>query len=126
MDGLVIPAKIGKQNNDENLAKKMVEVYDESEYTALINVYKDLEEDGIMLGAGDYVDVEALKVAVDVMRDYQRIVYENERLKLENKLAFKERDELRKLIVENEMLKVPKMNITITKEQADKLGFNLE
>jgi len=30
------------------------------------------------------------------------------------------------LIVENEMLKVPAMNITITKEQADKLGFNLE
>jgi hypothetical protein len=87
---------------------------------------KDLEEDGIMLGAGDYVDVEALKVAVDVMRDYQRIVYENERLKHENKLAFKERDELRKLIVENEMLKVPTMNITITKEQADKLGFNFE
>lgn len=32
--------------HDESLVKKMVEVYDESEYTALINVYKDLEEDG--------------------------------------------------------------------------------
>jgi hypothetical protein len=87
---------------------------------------KDLEEAGIMLGAGDYVDVEALKVAVDVMRDYQRIVYENERLEHENKLAFKERDELHRLIMENEMLKVSTMNITITKEQADKLGFKFE
>ena len=87
---------------------------------------KNLEEDGIMLGAGDYVDVEALKVAVDVMRDYQRIVYENERLKRENKLAFKERDELHKLIVEREMLQVPTMNITITKEKADKSGFKFE
>lgn len=59
---------------------------------------KDIQEDGIDLGAGDYVDVEALKVAVDVMRDYQRIVYENARLKRENKLACEERDELHKLI----------------------------
>lgn len=87
---------------------------------------KDLEEAGIILGAGDYVDVEALKVAVDVMRDYRRIVYENECLELENKLAFKERDELRKLIVENEMLKVPTMNITITKEQADKMELKIK
>ena len=35
---------------------------------------KDLQEDGIDLGAGDYVDVEALKVAVEVMKDYQRVV----------------------------------------------------
>jgi hypothetical protein len=87
---------------------------------------KDIQEDGIDLGAGDYVDLDALKVAVDVMRDYQRIVYENERLEYENKLAFKERDELHRLIMENEMLKVPTMNITITKEQADKLGFKFE
>lgn len=87
---------------------------------------KDLEENGITLGAGDYVDLEALKVAVEVMKDYQRIVYENERLRYENKLAFKERDELHRLIMENEMLKIPTMNITITKEQADKLGFKFE
>lgn len=87
---------------------------------------KELEEEGIMLGAGDYVDLEALKIAIDVMRDYQRIVHENECLKRENKLAFKERDELHKLIIENEMLKVPIMNVTITKEQADKLGFKFE
>ena len=38
---------------------------------------KDLEENGIMLGAGDYVDLEALKVAVEVMKDYQRIKCDN-------------------------------------------------
>lgn len=59
---------------------------------------KEIEDSGKMLGVGDYVDVEALKVAVDVMRDYQRIVYENARLKRENKLACEERDELHKLI----------------------------
>ncbi len=41
---------------------------------------KDIQEDGIDLGAGDYVDVEALKIAVEVMKDYQRVVYENEQL----------------------------------------------
>lgn len=35
---------------------------------------KDIQEDGIDLGAGDYVDVEALKIAVEVMKDYQRVV----------------------------------------------------
>ena len=59
---------------------------------------KEIEDSGKMLGVGDYVDLDALKVAVDVMRDYQRIVYENARLKRENKLAFEERDELHKLI----------------------------
>jgi DNA-binding Lrp family transcriptional regulator len=87
---------------------------------------KELEEEGIMLGAGDYVDLEALKIAVDVMRDYQRVIYENERLRHENKLAFEQRDRLQRLIVENVALKVPTMNITITKEQADKSGFKFE
>lgn len=50
---------------------------------------KDLEEGSIMLGVDDYVDVEALKVAVDVMRDYQRIVYENARLKREKTISFR-------------------------------------
>ena len=31
---------------------------------------KEIQEDGIDLGAGDYVDVEALKVAVETMKDY--------------------------------------------------------
>lgn len=87
---------------------------------------KDIQEDGIDLGAGDYVDVEALKVAVEVMKDYQRVVYANERLLRENKLAFEERDKMHKLLVEHEVLQVPTMNITITKEQADKLGFKFE
>lgn len=87
---------------------------------------KDIQEDGIDLGAGDYVDVEALKVAVEVMKDYQRVVYANERLLRENKLAFEERDMMHKLLVEREMLQVPTINITITKEQADKLGFKFE
>lgn len=87
---------------------------------------KDIQEDGIDLGAGDYVDVEALKVAVEVMKDYQRVVYANKRLLKENKLAFEERDRMHKLLVEREMLQVPTMNITITKEQADKLGFKFE
>ena len=87
---------------------------------------KDIQEDGIDLGAGDYVDVEALKVAVEVMKDYQRVVYANKRLLEENKLAFEERDRMHKLLVEREMLQVPTMNITITKEQADKSGFKFE
>ena len=87
---------------------------------------KDIQEDGIDLGAGDYVDVEALKVAVEVMKDYQRVVYANKRLLEENKLAFEERDRMHKLLVEREMLQVPTMNITITKEQSDKLGFKFE
>ena len=87
---------------------------------------KDIQEDGIDLGAGDYVDVEALKVAVEVMKDYQRVVYANKRLLEENKLAFEELDKLNKLIVENVSLQIPTINITITKEQADKLGFKFE
>lgn len=74
---------------------------------------KDIQEDGIDLGAGDYVDVEALKVAVEVMKDYQRVVCANKRLLEENKLAFEERDRMHKLLVEREMLQVPTMNITI-------------
>lgn len=46
---------------------------------------KDIQEDGIDLGAGDYVDVEALKIAVKVMKDYQRVVYENEELRQKQK-----------------------------------------
>lgn len=46
---------------------------------------KDIQEDGIDLGAGDYVDVEALKIAVEVMKDYQRVVYENEQLRQKQK-----------------------------------------
>lgn len=42
---------------------------------------KDIQEDGIDLGAGDYVDIEALKIAVEVMKDYQRVVCENEQLR---------------------------------------------
>lgn len=87
---------------------------------------KEIEDSGKMLGMGDYVDLDALKVAVEVMKDYQRVVYANKRLLKENKLAFEERDKMHKLLVEHEMLKVPTMNITITKEQADKLGFKFE
>jgi len=87
---------------------------------------KDIQEDGIDLGAGDYVDVEALKVAVEVMKDYQRIVYENERLKHETKLATDELAQLHKLIMEQVAFIPSTMNITITKEQADKLGFKFE
>jgi hypothetical protein len=87
---------------------------------------KEIEDSGKMLGMGDYVDLEALKVAVEVMKDYQRVVCANERLLRENKLAFEERDRMHKLLVEHEMLKVPTMNITITKEQADKLEFKFE
>jgi hypothetical protein len=79
-----------------------------------------------MLGIEDYGDLEALKVAVEVMKDYQRVVYANKRLLEENKLAFEERDTMHKLLVEREMLQVPTINITITKEQADKLGFKFE
>lgn len=37
---------------------------------------KNIQEDGINLGAGDYVDMEALKVAVETMKDYLRIIHE--------------------------------------------------
>lgn len=87
---------------------------------------KDIQEDGIDLGAGDYVDVEALKVAVETMKDYQRIIYENERLRHETKLATDELARLHKLIMEQVAFSTPTMNITITKEQADKLGFKFE
>ena len=60
------------------------------------------------------------------MKDYQRVVYANERLLRENELALKERDKMHKLLVEHIELQVPAMNITITKEQADKLGFKFE
>lgn len=46
---------------------------------------KDIQEDGINLGAGDYVDVEALRIAVEVMKNYQRVVYENEQLRQKQK-----------------------------------------
>lgn len=87
---------------------------------------KDIQENGIDLGAGDYVDLEALKVAVEVMKDYQRVVYANKQLLEENKLAFEERDRMHRLLVEGVTLQVPTINITITKEQADKLGFKFE
>ena len=87
---------------------------------------KDIQEDGIDLGAGDYVDVEALKVAVETMKDYQRIIYENERLKHETKLATDELARLHKLIIEQVAFSTPTMNITITKEQAEKLGIKFK
>jgi len=87
---------------------------------------KEIEDSGKMLGVGDYVDLDALKVAVEVMKDYQRVVYANERLLEENKRAFEERDRMQRLLVEREMFQIPTMNITITKEQADKLGFKFE
>ena len=83
---------------------------------------KEIEDSGKMLGMGDYVDLEALKVAVEVMKDYQRIIYENERLRHETKLATDELARLHKLIMEQVAFSTPTMNITITKEQADKLG----
>ena len=46
---------------------------------------KEIEDSGKMLGMGDYVDVEALKIAVEVMKDYQRVVYENEQLRQKQK-----------------------------------------
>lgn len=84
---------------------------------------KEIEDSGKMLGVGDYVDLDALKVAVEVMKDYQRIVYENERLKHETKLITDELAQLHKLIMEQVAFSPSTMNITITKEQADKLGF---
>ncbi|MCZ2398164.1 MAG: hypothetical protein LC100_16700 [Chitinophagales bacterium] len=87
---------------------------------------KDIQEDGIDLGAGDYVDVEALKVAVETMKDYQRIINENERLRHETKLVTDELARLHKLIIEQVAFSTPTINITITKEQADKLGFKFE
>lgn len=87
---------------------------------------KEIEDSGRMLGVGDYVDLDALKVAVEVMKDYQRIVYENERLKHETKLITDELAQLHKLIMEQVAFSPSTMNITITKEQADKLGFKFE
>ena len=87
---------------------------------------KNIQEDGIDLGAGDYVDIEALKIAVETMKDYQRIIYENEHLRHETKLATDELAQLHKLIMEQVAFSIPTMNITITKEQADKLGFKYE
>lgn len=87
---------------------------------------KEIEDSGKMLGVGDYVDLDALKVAVEVMKDYQRIIYENERLRHETKLATDELARLHKLIMEQVAFSTPTMNITITKEQADKLGFKFE
>ena len=87
---------------------------------------KNIQEDGIDLGAGNYVDIEALKVAVETMKDYQRIIYENEHLRHETKLATDELAQLHKLIIEQVAFNTPTMNITITKEQADKLGFKFE
>ena len=87
---------------------------------------KELEEEGVMLGAGDYIDLDALKIAVEVMRDYQRIIYENERLKHEIRLATDELTQLHKLIIEQVAFSTPTMNITITKEQADKLGLKIK
>lgn len=46
---------------------------------------KEIEDSGKMLGMGDYVDVEALKVAIKVMKDYQKVVYENEQLRQKQK-----------------------------------------
>ena len=87
---------------------------------------KEIEDSGKMLGVGDYVDLDALKVAVEVMKDYQRIIYENERLRHETKLATDELARLHKLIMEQAAFSTPTINITITKEQADKLGFKFE
>ena len=87
---------------------------------------KEIEDSGKMLGMGDYVDLEALKVAVDVMKDYQKLVCENKHLRHENKLATDELAQLHKLIMEQVAFSTPTMNITITKEQADKLGFKFE
>lgn len=58
---------------------------------------KDIQENGINLGAGDFVDVEALKIAVEVMKDYQRVVYENEQLRQKQK---GERNERQKQIIQ--------------------------
>ena len=69
---------------------------------------------------------DALKVAVEVMKDYQKLVCENEHLRHENKLATDELAQLHKLIMEQAAFSTPTMNITITKEQADKLGFKFE
>lgn len=70
---------------------------------------KEIEDSGKMLGVGDYVDVDALKVAVEVMKDYQRIIYENERLRHETKLATDELARLHKLIMEQVAFSTPTM-----------------
>lgn len=87
---------------------------------------KDIQEDGIDLVTGYYVNAVALKVAVETMKDYQRIIYENERLRHETKLATDELARLHKLIIEQVAFSPSTINITITKEQADKLGFKFE
>lgn len=94
---------------------------------------KEIEDSGKMLGVGDYVDLDALKVAVEVMKDYQNLLHEidymktaNERLFHENKAAYLERDRLIQLIANNVECSIPTMNIIITKEQADKLGFKFK
>ena len=87
---------------------------------------KDIQEDGINLGAGDYVDVEALKVAVEIMKDYQRIIYENEHLRHETKIATDELARMHKLIMEQVIFSTPTINITLTTEQTKNLGFKFE
>lgn len=94
---------------------------------------KEIENSGKMLGVGDYVDLDALKVAVETMKDYLNLLHEidymkaaNERLLYENKLACLEREKLLQLLANNVERSVPTMNITITKEQADKLGFTFK
>jgi hypothetical protein len=47
-------------------------------------------------------------------------------LKHETKLITDELAQLHKLIMEQVAFSTPTMNITITKEQADKLGFKFE
>ena len=46
---------------------------------------KEIEDSGKMLGMGDYVDAEALKIAVRVMKDYRKVIYENEQLRQKQK-----------------------------------------
>ena len=124
MDGLVVLAKIGKQNILNMRNEKIDFMWGET--MTIEEAIKNIQEDGIDLSAGDYVDIEALKVAVETMKDYQRIIYENERLRHETKLATDELAQLHKLITEQVAFNTPTMNITITKEQADKLGFKFE
>ena len=124
MEGLVTLAKIGKQNILNMRNEKIGFMW--GEMMTIEEAVKNIQEDGINLGVGDYVDIEALKVAVETMKDYQRIIYENERLRHETKLATDELAQLHKLIMEQVAFNTPTMNITITKEQADKLGFKFE
>lgn len=87
---------------------------------------KEIEGSGKMLGMGDYVDLEALKVAVEVMKDYQRLVYENDHLRYETKLATDELARLHKLIIEQVAFSTPTIDITLTKEQANALGIEVK